>query len=277
MILKYRVEIKIYTMTNRVLILQASFCSDENSLGRSKESWNSIVEIVKEWSGTPPDVRLSGWIKSGNIMEASRQHLKGLDLEKNLFAYSENVGKSRVINDAMMNSRHDWVICIDSDIILKDGLRLKQLIETCEEYNIDFCAMNQQGDCRHCICVDVESNIHAGFKFLHPKDGVGLAGGAVIIRGDVLRKTPMPIVGVYGPDDISHINMLEKNGTRCWLVENYHAEHPADVGNPQYLEWKHETAWKMYHKLGWPPRSMTCEEYDDCKNLADGFWKENAK
>lgn len=246
-----------------ITILSLIFAPDINNYNRFVNSFNSIISSDLT---NVNKIIIDGWVPDDNIWN-SILSLSPIGDKITFFRRIHNIGKSSIINDNIPNITTDYILLLDSDIILQNSInRLSSLSST-----FDIIIPNQLEDNRHYTLFfkrstrDFENHISTGdesiFKITDP---IGLAGGCIYTTTNILRYIPFSNKGSYGSDDV---DFFERAITKYSIVlcENIYIIHPHD-NNKKYYDWKLKTALSSYRK------DLTSEEITTITNESHRFW-----
>lgn len=241
------------------------FCPDENNFLRTVAAWRGLGDL----NGNDGRLIITGWMNSrfldDPLMDAKPWGAKMKLLDK-------NYGKSYAVNRIVEKYVHDdhYVMLLDGDIIVPCTATLSSLRELMSKReSLDAVAFGQRGDCRHHPHPGTSENMR-GWKLTRREGNIGIAGGAVMVRGEIIRKYPLPELGAYGPDDVQWMDTLARNQVTCWLSLDEYVIHPF-AADPAYEQWKQKMAIELHKKYGLD-RQPNREEINDLCREADSFW-----
>lgn len=212
---------------------------------------------------------ITGWIDK-RFMNDPLMDAKPWGAKLKLF--DRNYGKAYAVNRMVEKYVRDghYVLLLDGDIVVPCVTTLVSLHGLMSKRELDAVAFGQRGDCRHHPHPGKSENMR-GWTLTRRDGNTGIAGGAVMVSGEVLRKYPLPELGAYGPDDIQWMNTLARANVTCWLAEDEYVIHPYDV-DISYRQWKEATAVSIHKKYGMGAQPSR-EEVDNLRREADDFWR----
>ena len=211
-------------------------------LEKTKKSLKSIIKDVKL---SKYDVKVYIGDNSPNFPEM-RQWLKTLESENISIHFGDkNVGKSGMVNYLYKNSRKcDYLFSIDSDMIVMEGENFvdKMLFHLTRLENCGLISSHQLEFGQHWFGKTVEVVNKRGMKVGFSPEGVGVAGGCVVLRSSDWEEAGMYKSGhdIYtGDDGILTHNIQEKLGKYVYISMNCQLIHPKpDEDEKEYTEWK---------------------------------------
>jgi hypothetical protein len=229
-----------------ITVLSILFVPDNNNYNRFK---NSIESLLSCDLSHVNKIIIDGWVRSDDIWK----NIENLKNDKiSLFRRNNNIGKSTIINENVNNISTDKILLLDSDIIIhnKDTISKLYLLSL---YH-DIIIPNQLGDNRHYKLFFKNPITYNGELIYNITQSIGVAGGCMLLRTNILKDIPFKNKGPYGSDDVE---FFEKaiNKYKIILCENISITHPFN-NNDKYNDWKLETSLSLLHK------DLTQEEID---------------
>ncbi len=250
---------------------------------KTKKSIMSIIELAED---SIHDVKI--YIGDNNTKnQEMREWLETINKnyeDVEVYFSDKNIGKANIINllyknikdipgssegrDKNNNNNVDYIFSIDSDMHTADEFKYNtfdkmiEILETC--VNIGLVSSNQAELSQHWYGRTIEVRENMGFKLGYTFDGIGVAGGCV-----VLRKSDWDKIGGYkenhdiytGDDSILTYNVFRKLGMEAVIAHDYFMVHP--TGREDELEY---TKWKME---SW--------QRDNIKFIKDAYTGSNTK
>ena len=211
-------------------------------LEKTKKSLESIIRDVKL---SKYDVRIYIGDNSPNFPEM-RDWLKTLESENlSVHLNDKNIGKSGTVNYLYKNSREcDFIFSIDSDMIVMEGENFvdKMIFHLTRLDNCGLISSEQLDCCQHWYGKTVEKIRRNGMDVGFSLDGIGIAGGCVVLRSRDWEEIGMYKEGhdIYtGDDGILTNNIQEKLGKYVYVSLDCKLIHPKPGEEEKdYTEWK---------------------------------------
>ena len=212
-------------------------------LEKTKKSVLSILELVQT---SKHDMKL--YLGDNNTkLEEMISWLKSLPCEVVLL--KENKGKAHAVNHLHRQARKcDYIFSIDSDMYYeeREGKKyhtLDKMIDVLDRgKNIGLVSSHQYDCSQHWFGSTVSKVKERGEEIGITSNGVGVAGGCVLLRCDDWEK-----IGMYkedhdiytGDDGILTYNVIRKLLKRPVVSANYYLVHPFPSEDEKgYVEWK---------------------------------------
>jgi GT2 family glycosyltransferase len=214
---------------------------------KTKKSIMSIIELAED---SIHDIKI--YIGDNNTkIEEMKEWLETINKnyeDVEVYFSEKNIGKANIINYLYKNydNNVDYVFSIDSDMYTSEEFKyntfdkMVEILETCS--NVGLVSSNQSELSQHWYGRGVEVKEDRGFKLGFSNDGVGVAGGCI-----VLRKSDWEKIGGYkenhdiytGDDSILTYNVYRKLGMIPVIAHDYFMVHPkGEQDEMEYTKWK---------------------------------------
>jgi hypothetical protein len=235
------------------LIIKSIFCPDDTQFDLFVDSMVKI-DVYLKMSKTEYiiDLLLIGYasVKQRNKIDTFIKLFNKTHIYHSvqIIYWSINYGKYHLINEIvkMDLSNYQLLIYLDHDIyFLMEGYDIMQpsfyqmFSQLLEKESIGLYLLNQLMDCRHQNSIYENYRMHQSYKLCWADDTGSFATGSFITTPSILTNLhPLPLISVYGMDDIYLIRHYQNIGYQTVVIQNRYIIHPFDK-NYQYREWKY--------------------------------------
>lgn len=211
---------------------------------RLEKTKKSILSIIETGKKSKHDVKI--YIGDNNTkladMKSWLRNLEGAEV----YFHPENVGKANIVNLLHKKARIcDYIFSIDSDMVVESQPyhpfdRMIDILERCD--NIGLVSSNQKDCNQHWFGRGVEQSNERGFPIGFSPNGVGIAGGCI-----VMRTHDWDEIGGYkenhdiytGDDGILTYNVIRLLGKKILVSLDAYLVHPMPGEEERgYTEWK---------------------------------------
>jgi hypothetical protein len=211
---------------------------------RLEKTKRSLLTIIEASQKSKYDIKIYVGDNNTKInsMKEWLQNLAGIEL----YLHSENIGKANMINLLHKKSRNcDYIFNIDSDMVIEDQNhqpleKMIQCLERCD--NVGLVSSNQKECNQHWFNRGVEKISERGYNLGYSPDGIGIAGGCIVMRTKDWDK-----IGGYkenhdiytGDDGILTYKVGRFLGKRVLISIDSYLLHPNPSEDEKgYTEWK---------------------------------------
>ena len=211
---------------------------------RLEKTKKSLLSIIEASQKSKHDIKI--YIGDNNTklpdMRNWLNNLPGVEL----YFHPENIGKANMINLLHKKARVcDYIFNIDSDMVVESQPyhpfeRMIECLEKCD--NVGLVSSNQKECNQHWFDRGVEKTNERGFHIGYSINGVGIAGGCIVIRSGDWEK-----LGGYkenhdiytGDDGILTYKIARFLGKRVLVNLDSYLLHPRPSEDERgYTEWK---------------------------------------
>ena len=214
----------------KLTITQNIFAPNEELFTKNIKSIQSLYKLRGN------NFRFIGWAKE-DYWNSIEKAIKPLNPEI-LIRQEYNYGKAFNMNVVHKNIKTDFLLTLDSDIILNDSDYMRKIEEIIDIPNIGIIAFNQLEHNCHITQIQNMSMIHNNHRIIYNNNGNGIAGGCILVNKKAWEDVNgYRVMGVYaGEDGYFFKNVKEKNYF-VGLDTDIYVTHPQD-NDREYQLWK---------------------------------------
>ena len=236
-------------------------CTESLDIRTKSEAYQLDVTIAIGVNGASESLK--------TYLEGLKEPLEARGYHYCLYQPPFNLGKPKMVNrlveDVVAGGPVDYVVSMDSDMVVKDHDWLLKFVEILENAHLDMSigalSANQTGECCHLLDEDPVIRTYKKYHLIGRIGNNGIAGGLLVVPYTVWEK-----IGGYR----SHRKYASDDGHLCLdcannelivcMVKEIYAYHPKE-DDTGYIEWKQRAVRDQLsgdEKIGY---------YKDCPNI----------